>query len=225
MTSEIVERHHESFVAHHEKRLLRAIAAKLPLWVTPDRLTAFGVFGSIVVFAGYVAGHLSAQWLWLANLGLVLNWLGDSLDGTVARVRQIERPRYGYFLDQNVDVISNLLMALGVGFSPWARLDSALLMLTSYHMLSIHTFVRTVVTQKFHVDIKGLGPTEMRLGIMFMNFGILIFGTQPISLLSLSVTWCDILIVIAAFGLAVLFVVEVSQESLKLRKEETPRNT
>jgi len=77
----------------------------------------------------------------LANAGLLMHWFGDSLDGTVARYRQAERPRYGFFVDQTIDVVGNLLIALGVGLSPWARLDVALLFLTAFHMISICSLI------------------------------------------------------------------------------------
>lgn len=216
----LFERYNQSFVARIERVALHEIASRLPAFVTPDRLTAFGVFGAVVIFIGYVMSHHGPQWLWLANLGLVLHWLGDSLDGTVARLRRIERPRYGYFLDQNVDVLTNLIIALGAGLSPWLRLDTALLALTGYHMVSIHTFVRNVVSHRFHIDIRGLGPTEMRLGIVAMNLGILGFGVQPITFQGLVFTWCDVLAALLALGLAILFAVEVAREARLLRKAD-----
>ena len=83
-------------LARAEKRALRAIAARLPRWVLPDDLTALGVASAVAIFAAYALSNGSAAWLWVASALLVVHWLGDSLDGTLARVRGIERPRYGY---------------------------------------------------------------------------------------------------------------------------------
>lgn len=209
----MIEREQASFVTRYERPVLRYIAIRLPHWVTPDRLTAFGVFGAALCLAGYAACGVSVQWIWLANMGLLFHWFGDSLDGTVARVRQIERPNYGFYLDQTIDVVGNLMIAAGIGFSPWVRMDSALFMLAGYHMLSIHTFVRSVVTRRFHVDVLGLGPTEMRLAILLMNFLILGFGAPVFSVFGLAVTWCDVLVVVAAAAIMVIFALEVYKEA------------
>lgn len=218
-TQNLVDRHHDSFLAAPERRLLIAIATRLPPWVTPDGLTAFGVLGGVLVLVGFVFSNTSGLWLWLANLGLVVNWFGDSLDGTVARVRKIERPRYGFFLDQNIDVITNLFIALGAGFSPWLRLDTALLVLTGYHMLSMHTFIKSVVTRKMQVDVRGLGPTEMRLTIFGMNIFIIFLGAAPHSIWGIEGTIWDLLAVLLSVGMAFLFVLELAVDAVRLRRE------
>ena len=209
----MIERRQASLLSRYERHVLRWLALRLPYWVTPDRLTAFGVLGSGVCLVGYIASAVSAQWLWLANLGIVLHWLGDSLDGTLARVRRIERPNYGFYLDQTIDVVGNLLIALGVGLSPWVRMDSALFMLTAYHMLSIHSFVLSIVTQRFHVDVMGFGPTEMRLGIILMNLGILYSGAEPFSILGIWITWCDVLVCWAALVMMGVFLILLFREA------------
>jgi len=209
----VIERRQASLLSRHERVVLRWLALHLPHWVTPDRLTAFGVFGAFVCLAGYLGSTRSVQWLWLANLGLLFHWLGDSLDGTLARVRRIERPNYGFYLDQTIDVIGNLVIALGVGLSPWVRLDAALLMLTAYHMLSIHSFVLSVVTRRFHVDVMGFGPTEMRLGIILMNLAILYAGAEEFVLLGLWITWCDLLVGWSALVMICIFCVLLNREA------------
>src|SRR2546430_17728109 len=89
-------------LARAEKRALRAIARRLPRWVPPDDLTTIGVLSAIGICAAYVLSNDSSAWLWVASTLLVVHWLGDSLDGTLARVRGIQRPRYGYYLDHLV---------------------------------------------------------------------------------------------------------------------------
>src|SRR5262245_24038819 len=113
------------------------MASALPAWVTPDRLTALGVFGAAVVFAGSLLSNRDPAFLWLANLGLVIHWLGDSLDGTLARVRGSERPKLGFVMDQSVDVVGDILIMAGLGLSPFVRLDAALLALVGYHALTV----------------------------------------------------------------------------------------
>jgi phosphatidylglycerophosphate synthase len=218
----IVHRVNTSLVSGGERRLLLAIAARLPRSITPDRLTAFGVFGALVVLIGYVASAHDVRYLWLANAGLIMHWFGDSLDGTVARYRNAERPRYGFFVDQTIDVVGNLLIALGVGLSPWARLDVALLFLTAFHMISICSLVRGVVDQEFHIAVGRFGVTEVRIGIFGLNIGILIFGARPFVWCGYEMTWCDILMTITSAGMMMLFAWEFTSHARRLAKIDPP---
>src|SRR5512147_2001859 len=108
-----------------ERPALQWLAARLPAWVTPDLLTGLGLFASVIIFLAYTATNLDKGFLWLASLGFVLNWFGDSLDGTLARYRKIERPRYGFFVDHIVDAASECMVFLGIGLSPYVRFDLA----------------------------------------------------------------------------------------------------
>src|SRR5437868_426000 len=94
-----VRRIQQNVLASAERRLLNWMCARMPSWVTPDRLTALGMLGAILVFAGYAASNWLHAWLWLAIFGYGIQWFGDSMDGSLARYRHIERPRFGYFLD------------------------------------------------------------------------------------------------------------------------------
>ena len=113
----------------------------MPAWVTPDRLTAVGALGAIVTASGYVASRWAPGFLFLASLGIVMNWFGDSLDGSLARHRRVERPKYGYFLDHSVDAANNLVFAIGLGLSPYVSMAAALFLLCSYYLLSIRVFL------------------------------------------------------------------------------------
>lgn len=216
-----LKREQASILTVPERHLLRFLAPRVPGGVSPDHLTILGVFGAFLVLVGYLLSSQTVQWLWLANLGLLVNWFGDSLDGTVARLRGIERPNYGYYIDQTIDTFSNLLIALGVGLSAYFRLDIALLALASYHMLSIHVFVRSVLTREFTLDVSGLGPTELRVGILSANVGILVFGAPAWQAFGISFTWCDILAMSAFFLMLALFAAEVRREAARqLAKDE-----
>src|SRR3954454_6663635 len=104
-------------LAKVEKRVLRRIASRLPRWVLPDDLTALGVLAAGGICAAYQLSNDSREWLWVASALLVVHWLGDSLDGTLARVRRIQRPRYGYYLDHIVDAVSTAAIGIGLGLS------------------------------------------------------------------------------------------------------------
>ena len=99
-------------LAEPEARALDAIAKRLPRWIKPDHLTALGVLAALGIAAAYVLSNGDELWLWAASGLLVVHWLGDSLDGTLARFRKSERPRYGYYLDHLVDAFATAAKAL-----------------------------------------------------------------------------------------------------------------
>jgi archaetidylinositol phosphate synthase len=181
------------------------IVPKLPASVTPDKLTAFGTFGAATTLLGYLACWLNPAFLWLASLGLVIHWFGDSLDGNLARYRRTERPRYGYFLDQTIDVLGNFLICFGMGISPFMHMSVALVALAGYHMISIYVFVRANIAGDFHVSVLNSGPTEMRALIIVMNTLIFFFGAPQFSVAGLLITWCDITVSLWSMGMMAVF--------------------
>ena len=211
---------HNSLVSGLERKTLAWLVRRLPVSVTPDMLTAFGIFGASVTLVGYVLTLWAPQFLWLASFGLVLHWLGDSLDGSLARFRKIERPKYGYFIDQTVDVIGNLLIGVGIGLSPYVRMDTALFAMAGYHALSIYSFVRACISNEFHVSLLGSGPTEIRLLIILMNTFILVFGAPQFTVIGIAMTWCDLAMMAMAIGFMTAFVCLVAAYAGKIRMEE-----
>ena len=139
------ERIQRNILATAERRLLTTLCSRMPGWVTPDHLTGLGMIGAVVIFGGYVASAWSAAWLWLAIFGYVVQWFGDSMDGSLARFRQIERPNYGYFLDHSCDAVATILIVGGIGCSPFVRLDVALCAAVGYLLLSIHAYLTAKV--------------------------------------------------------------------------------
>ena len=126
------ERIQTSLLNAAEKKALVWLANRQPRWVSSDMLTWVGTFGSVLIALGYILSHLSVNWLWLSTFGLIVNWYGDSLDGTLARVRKTQRPIYGYYIDHTVDGINETLMFAGIGLSPFLNLYTALAMLVVY---------------------------------------------------------------------------------------------
>ena len=165
----------ENLTAAVERRLLNWICARLPLWWTPDRLKALGFFGAILISAGYIASNWGRDWLWLSVFGYCLNWFGDSLDGSVARYRKIERPNYGYFIDHSLDALANTVFILGMGLSPYMRMDTALFGLAGYLLLSIHTFISAKVNGVMNLTYLGGGPTEVRMMLIVMTICMFVF--------------------------------------------------
>lgn len=169
----------QSLLSFLERPALRYMASRAPLWVTPDVMTAFGTFASILIFIGYImvgkdfkAGEDNLRhnwWLMVSSLGFVLNWVGDSLDGTIARFRHIERPRFGFFLDHSIDAFSAVLMFLGIGFSGLGNLQITTFALIGYLLLMINVYLKTYVSGVFVMTNIGLGPTEIRIIAIIVN--------------------------------------------------------
>lgn len=163
-----VVRVQQSLLAKPERRLLNWLCARLPRSITPDKLTALGFAGTVMLVAGYGLSGMNRNWLILTVIGYGINWFGDSLDGSLARYRKIERPEFGYFVDHSLDAFGNLLTLIGIGLTPWVRMDVALFAAGAYLLLSIHTFLAARVTGTFRLSYGLLGPTELRFVLIGM---------------------------------------------------------
>ena len=152
-----------------EKRALVWLAKRMPRWVTSDMLTAVGTLGALIVAIGFALSNNNIQWLWLSSLGMLINWFGDSLDGTLARVRDCQRPIYGYYVDHTVDCINEGLMFIGAGLSPFLHLELALLAYAIYLVLTINVSINAHLKGEFRLTYIKLGPTEFRLIVILAN--------------------------------------------------------
>ena len=165
-------------LARPEGRVLEWIARRLPAWVMPDHLTALGVVAAVGIAVAYALSNGDPLWLWAASGLLVVHWLGDSLDGTLARVRRTERPKYGYYLDHLVDAIATALIGIGLGLSPYMLLVTGLVVVVAYLVLSINTYLETNTLGVFSLGYGRLGPTEARVGLIAINT-VLALGVVP----------------------------------------------
>jgi phosphatidylglycerophosphate synthase len=166
---ETAQREMSFLLAGPERRVLRWTAARLPSSWMPDHLTIIGVLGAFIVAAGYALSSRNPGWLWLASFGLFVNWFGDSLDGTLARVRKIERPKYGYYLDHMVDAFNTSVAGAGIGLSPFVDLRLALVVVILYLCLSINVYLESAVHGVFDLGFGVLGPTEVRALLVLLN--------------------------------------------------------
>lgn len=169
MGKELSNRIQTSILNAAEKKVLIWLAERQPKWVTSDMLTYIGLGGAFVCAFGYILANQNLQYLWISSLGFVINWYGDSLDGTLARVRQAQRPIYGFFIDHTLDAITICIICIGAGLSPIFRLDIALLVLAGYLVLSIYTYIGTILKGEFLLTYGCFGPTEFRLVIILLN--------------------------------------------------------
>ena len=166
----------KNLVAIQERRLLNWICPRLPAWVTPDKLTILALIGAAMILAGYAGSVVDRNWLWLSVAGYLVHWFGDSLDGSLARFRSIERPRYGYFVDHSADVLGALLILVGLGVSPYIRLDVALVALAGYYMLAAHSFLTARVAGELKLTYASAGPTELRIFLIGLTVAMYAFG-------------------------------------------------
>jgi len=218
------ERVNDILLGPLERPALRWFAEHLPDRFTPDTLTLIGIVGSLMTFGGYWASNLSPWFLWLASLGLVINWFGDSLDGTIARHRHIERPKYGYFVDHAVDGMSETLVAFGLGLSPFVSFNVAAVALVGYLLLSVYVYLTTYVRGVFQISYGKFGPTEVRVIIIAFN-ALLFFGRTPvIETMFGTVGIYDLVIGAIAAILIVIFVVSAIKEARRLAVEDTGRH-
>jgi archaetidylinositol phosphate synthase len=156
-------------LAEREQRVLEWIARRLPQRILPDHLTALGVAAAAAIAGSYVLSNDGRAWLWVASALLVVHWLGDSLDGTLARVRKIERPTYGYYLDHLVDALATGMIGIGLGLSPHMLLATGLVIVIAYLVLSINTYLETYAFGVFTLGYGRVGPTELRLVLIAIN--------------------------------------------------------
>ena len=169
MGKETSTRIQTSILNEAEKKALVWLAQRQPKWITSDFLTYTGVIGAVVCALGFILANVNVYYLWLSSLGLVINWYGDSLDGTLARVRNTQRPIYGFFIDHSLDAITICIMCIGAGLSPMFKLDVALVVLAGYLVLSIYTYVCTILKGEFRLTYAAFGPTEFRLLLILIN--------------------------------------------------------
>jgi len=217
------ERINDILLGPLERPALKWLAENQPVWVNPDILTVIGIFGSVLIFAGYALSRLNPAFLWLASLGFVINWYGDSLDGTLARVRKIERPKYGFFVDHIVDAISEVMVFLGLGLTFYVRFDIAAVALVGYLLMSIYVYVTTAVTGVFQLSYGKLGPTEVRVIAILANTAMFFFGNPVILNAPLEMTIYDILVAIVALALYGIFIGKSIQQAAILDKQDRGR--
>ena len=155
-----------------EQRALQWLAPRIPSRVLPDHLTGLGVIAALGIAGAYVLSGSEPVWLLVATGLLFVHWLGDSLDGTLARVRKIERPTYGYYLDHLVDGLATAAIGIGLGLSGHMSLATGLVIVIAYLLLSINTYLETSAFGVFALGYGRVGPTEARVGLGLLNVAL-----------------------------------------------------
>jgi archaetidylinositol phosphate synthase len=201
-----------------EKRALVWLAARLPAWVMPDHLTALGLLALLVGGLAYVWSASHPWLLFAVNLALVVNWFGDSLDGTLARYRQKQRPRFGYYVDHVVDAFGALFLLGGLILSGLVTPGVATTLLVVYYLFGINTYLATHVLGRFKISFGPVGGTELRLLLAALN--TVVFFLPRFSVQGTEGLVFDVAVIVAIVALSITLVRSVVQVTHTLFVEE-----
>jgi hypothetical protein len=201
-----------------EKKALVWLAARTPAWISPDHLTGLGLLAMLLAGLAYGMSAERPVFLHVVNLGLVLNWLGDSLDGTLARFRERCRPRYGFYVDHLVDAFGALFLLGGLALSGFMSERVALGLLIAYFLVSINIYLATYTLGVFKISFGPIGGTELRLLLALGNLALL---AQPrLALLGREWLLYDVVGVLAIAGLIVVLIVTTARNTRTLYQLE-----
>jgi phosphatidylglycerophosphate synthase len=211
----------ESFTARAERKALAWLAARMPSWVNSDHLTLLGFAAMLLAGASYAFARTNRVGLILATLFLALNWFGDSLDGTLARVRNLQRPRYGFYVDHMIDTIGGLFLMGGLAISGIVDWRIALGMFIAFLMLSVEVYLAAYTLGKFRLSFAKFGPTEIRILLALGNAALWFHPDTRIFGSSYGVF--DVGGIAATAGMALMLVVSAIWNTVRLYRAETLR--
>jgi phosphatidylglycerophosphate synthase len=163
----------QALTASVEKRALQWMAYRAPRWLNSDQLTVLGLTAQIGAGVAYALSRFNRYALLLVILCLVLNWFGDSMDGTLARVRCLQRPRYGFYVDHMMDIFGSVALMCGLGFSGFLHWPTAMAMLITFLLLSSESYLATYTLSNFQLSQGIFGPTEIRILLILGNLALL----------------------------------------------------
>jgi phosphatidylglycerophosphate synthase len=211
----------ESFTAAAERKALAWLAARLPARVNSDHLTLVGFVAMFLAGASYAFARTHRAGLILATLFLALNWFGDSLDGTLARLRNRQRPRYGFYVDHMIDTFGGLFLMGGLAISGFIDWRIALGMFVAFLMLSVQVYLATYTVGTFQLSFAKFGPTEIRILLALGNAALWFHPDARI--LSSSYRIFDVGGIVAIVGMSLMLIVSTLFNSVKLYRAETLR--
>jgi archaetidylinositol phosphate synthase len=207
-----------SFLSTIEKRTLLWLAHRMPRAINSDHLTSLAVAAMAAAGIFYSVSRVWRPALLLVNLCLAINWFGDSLDGTLARVRNKQRPRYGFYVDHIVDCLGATMLLVGMGLSGYMSLTVALAVLIAYLLLSAEVYLATYTRHTFQITFFNIGPTELRIILAIGN--LFLFVKPTVTLLGSSQHLFDVGGVIGVVGLVGTLLLSVMKNTRALYNEE-----
>lgn len=209
-----------TLVSVPEEKFLAYITPKLPSWCTPDFLTLTSLAAAILAAMFYMISTTSSLFLLAVNLCIVLNWITDATDGRVARFRGISRPNYGYYVDHICDSIGLVFVILGIAISGLVLTPSWVVGGFLMLMVYIHTYLKTTVFQEFDPSLNSLGPTEMRMLLIFINLTIYFSGNQVISLFGYKMTFMDCIGWVLSVSTLIMLTANIFKTTVLLYRKE-----
>jgi len=208
-----------SFVTAAEKRTLAWFAARMPAWVNSDHLTVLGFVAQIMVGVSYALSRYDRRWLLWGILFLAVNWFGDSLDGTLARFRNRQRPRYGFYVDHVIDAVGSTALMAGLAVSGYMSPLVALALLVMFLLLAIEVYLATYTIGSFHLSFFNLGPTEIRIILAIGNIALYVRGGWA-HLLGHRFLLFDVGAVVSIVVMGVMFLYAAIRHTVQLYREE-----
>ncbi len=212
-------RDQSSLLAPLEKRALVWMARHMPGWVNSDHLTALGFLGMVATGVCYWLGRFSSLALLGASLCIFLNWFGDSLDGTLARVRNRLRPRYGFYIDHLLDAFSTCFLLVGLALSPYMSPAVAIALLLLFLLLSIQSYLATYSLGTFHISFWKFSPTEIRVVLIIGNLALFLRGPMA-SVAGRKFLLFDVGGVVGIIGMAIILVAASVRNTIHLYRAE-----
>jgi archaetidylinositol phosphate synthase len=211
----------ESFTGATERKALAWLASRLPIWVNSDHLTLLGFVAMFLAGASYALARENRAGLILATFFLALNWIGDSLDGTVARLRNRQRPRYGFYVDHIIDTLGGLFLMGGLATSGIVNWRIALGMFVAYLMLSVEVYLAAYTLGTFRLSFAKFGPTEIRILLALGNVALWFHPESRVFRSSYRVF--DVGGIVAIAGMVLMLIVSTTRNTAKLYRAETAR--
>ncbi len=211
----------ESFTARVERRALAWLAERLPSWVNSDHLTIVGFVAMFLAGASYALARANRVGLILATIFLALNWYGDSLDGTLARLRNRQRPRYGFYVDHMIDTVGGLFLMGGLAISGIVDWRIALGMFIAFLMLSVEVYLAAYTLGEFRLSVAKLGPTEIRILLALGNTAL--WFHRDVQIFGSPYRVFDVGGIVAIAGMAFMLVILTIRNTIKLYRAETLR--
>ncbi len=211
----------ESFTSAAERKALAWLAARLPARVHSDHLTLLGFVSMFFAGASYAFARTYRWGLILAIFFLALNWFGDSLDGTLARLRNRQRPRYGFYVDHMIDTFGGLFLMGGLALSGFVDWRIALGMFVAFLMLSVQVYLATYTVGTFQLSFAKLGPTEIRILLALGN--VVLWFHPDARIFSSSYRVFDVGGIVAMAGMSLMLIVSTIYNTAKLYRAEPLR--
>jgi len=193
--------------AHAEEKAKEWICPRIPQWVNSDMLTVLGFLSSFIIAVGFILGFVNRWYLLLVIIGLILNWFGDSFDGSLARYRHKTRPNYGYYIDHITDGLTITVLGLGLGLSGFVRVEIALAFIIMYLMLMMHVELVTYVENEFKYSFGLFGPTEFRIIGILLAVVMFFIPVKYFDIWGYTLTQYDLF---ATFAVVVMFIILIS---------------